>query len=145
MSERPKPFDFEAHPAPYETPIPRAPRIPSDLAPATRDTEPITGQPADMHDETDENTPPDGPFAIRQVLKKLEKFDAGFNEMRGHCRVTADCSLETLSAVQSLTGKLAALEKRVRAIELADRWVPRLAWLFTTIIAVIALLRTFKG
>jgi hypothetical protein len=81
-----------------------------------------------VHD-TDDDTPPDGPFAIRQVLKQLKKFNAGFEEMKGHCQSAASSALSTDQAVKQLKVEFQELKKehgdRLVRLELDRLWVPR--------------------
>lgn len=118
--------------------IPRSPRVPTDVG--KRDTEPVSAAPT-SHDEL---TPPDGPFGIRQVLKKLGEFDVRFQKMEALCQRAADCSMETRQLVSAMTGQINAINRRVTILEAADRWVPAAAWLITTVIALWALLRTYR-
>ncbi len=156
----PKPPFLDPNPPKYTTPVPRMlprdPRLPSDVNDLmrpdveARDTVPaITESGEDeVSDKFDEETPPDGPFAVRTMIKELRYFRAGFEEMKTHCRASAENSFATSEAVRALNLEMQEMKKehnaRIVRLELADRWVPRLAWLVTTAIAVIALLRTFK-
>ncbi len=114
--------------------IPRAGRMPSDVGelgdtdPESRDTE---------------LTPPDGPFAIRKVLKKLEKIENGFEEMRNLCRSSASNSMQMLATVQALAGQVDALKRRMDGYEVANRWMPRIVMAVTFAMAAVALARTY--
>lgn len=135
--------------------IPGPARIPSDIAEMrgfndSRDTEPTTDQPGDsatMRIDS-ESTPPDGPFAVRQVLKELRGFKEGFAEMRGHCRSAAENSFATAEAVRGLRLEMQELKKehnaRLVRLEIDRLWIPRLvatgALLVATVALVIALL-----
>ena len=156
----PRPPFLDPNPPQYKTPVPTLPHdplVPHDMGEMlqcdaeNRDTERVPSESGEneVSEKFDEETPPDGPFAVRALLKEMKEFKESFTkdfaEMKGHCQAAADNSLSTLATVQSLAKLYTALERRVTAIELADRWVPRLAWLITTVIALVALLRTFKN
>ena len=83
----------------------------------------------EVHVDTDDDTPPDGPFAIRQVLKQLKKFNDGFEEMKGHCRSAATSALSADQTVKQLRSELQELKKehgdRLVRLELDRLWVPR--------------------
>ena len=105
-------------------------------------------------------SPPPGPddTPIRHVLSPMDQlcldvsemrdqfkdFQRGFSEVKTHCRDAANNSIQMLSSVEKLTGKVESLDKRMTAIELSERWIPRLAWLVTFLIAVFALSRTYR-
>lgn len=129
--------------------LPRDPKVPAGFEAPNQDlrtTEPIMGQAEAARALLDEqeHTPPDGPLAIRAVFKQLQEFKGEFAEMKGHCRDAANSALQTLAAVQAVASRQEAFDRRLTALELADRWVPRFAWLVTTAIAVLALLRTYR-
>lgn len=163
MSKNPTPrVDLDPNPPSYRTPVPgsrlpRDPRLPSDvkelLRPDTeeRDTERATGQSGEhlvMHDADDDTTPPDGPLAMRAVLKQLKKFDNGFEEMKGHCRAASENSFATSEAVRNLHLAMQEMKKehnaRLVRLELDRLWIPRLvstaALLVATVAFVLALL-----
>jgi hypothetical protein len=92
----------------------------------------------------DDNTPPDGPFAIRQVLKKLESFDRRFDKMEEHCKSAADSSLEALETVRHLRIEVHELKRehdtRLTRLEVERMWIPRLVATAALIIATTALI-----
>jgi hypothetical protein len=93
--------------------------------------------------DTEELTPAARPFEIRveQRLEKLEnlarKHGAELEAIKKSSQDTAQHALDTHALVKDLVD-------RQRTLELETRWVPRLAWLVTTAIAVLALLRTYR-
>ena len=90
-----------------------------------------------------ENTPPDGPFAIRQVLKKLGEFDRHFDEMREHCKSAADNSLQAFEIVRHLRVEVQELKRehdaRLTRLEIERLWIPRLVATAALVIATAAL------
>jgi hypothetical protein len=158
VSKSPTPrVDLDPNPPSYRTPVPgsrlpRDPRLPSDvkepLRPDTeeRDTERATGQSGEhlvMHDaDDDDDTPPDGPLAMRAVLKQLRKFDKGFEEMKGHCRAASENSFATSEAVRHLRLEMQELKKehnaRLVRLELDRLWIPRLVSTAAILVATVA-------
>lgn len=113
----------------------------------TRDTDITELAPSgehEVHVETDDETPPDGPFAIRQVLAQLKKFEEGFARMGGHCETAANNSIATTEAVKALRAEFQELKKehgdRLVRLELDRLWVPRAV---STIALLISLATAF--
>lgn len=125
----------------------RAPADPFEGIPRLRSPSNL-GEVADRIDrelrdtDTEDLTPAARPFEIRveQRLKKLEelaeKHSRELESIRSSSRDAAQHALDTHDLVK-------AMAERQRAFELERKWVPRLAWLFTTAIALLALYRTY--
>jgi len=115
--------------------FPRDPKSPSEFERlrqerAARDTEP-TGLLGD-----DDNTPAQRPFEIR-VERELKELRGDVDAIKQTSREAAQHALDTYELVK-------AIDKRQRAFELERRWVPAVAWLVTTAIALMALIRTYR-
>jgi hypothetical protein len=133
--KRPKVVRQTVHPFASIPRIPRAPAVPSGVAPdieaRDRDTDIAELSPSGEHEvhDTDDETPPDGPFAVRQVLKQLKKFEDGFRRMEAHCEVAANSALATAQDVKHLRREFQELKKehgdRLVRLELDRLWVPR--------------------
>ena len=117
--------------------IPRAPRTPSGISGV--DTEPAPP----LTSEEAEQTPAESPFSMR-VMRRFDKLERAIEKVDGHSSIAANAALEAVAAVRLLTVELDQLKRRMTAYEVANQWVPRLAWVATTAIAVLALWRTYR-
>lgn len=129
----PKPLD--PNPPKYRTPlpsIPRAPRVPSDMADvlrpdiAVRDTDRI--EPAG---DDAEKTPAESPWTLKRLSGKMdralaaaEKAAASSEDARLAARDAANNSVEMMSRLDEFARELKALARRVTSLEVSRQWAP---------------------
>lgn len=122
--------------------FPRDPRSPSEFERlrqerASRDTEP-----SDLLGDED-NTPAARPFEIR-VERELKDLRSDVSVVQADVAAIKATSREAAQHAIEMHELVKRMDKRQQAFELEHKWVPRLAWLATTLIALWALLRTYR-
>lgn len=133
--------------APFDSAsIPKAPRVPSDIDELQRKdiAERDTDQ-SPMIDEADEKTPAvPAESTLDMVLRRLGEVEAVTQDSKKMQQRIYDLLLKIDSDNKRARRRHAALARRVTTLEVTRHWVPALAWLATTLIALIALFRTYR-
>lgn len=128
--------------------IPRGPRMPTGFGElphalgAPHDTDPAELQDAELGD--DDKTPSDPESPYEMIIRKLNKVERAVQDSNKGHRRCYQLLLDLNDKLDNEKAERKKLAREVRDLKLANRWVPRLAWLVTTAIAVLALLRTYR-
>ncbi len=125
--------------------FPRDPRTPLNVSEierlrlerAGRDTEP-----SELFGDEDK-TPAARPFEIR-VERELKDLRSDVSALQADVSAIKQSSRETAQHTVDMYELVKAINRRQLAFELERRWVPAVAYLVTTAIALLALIRTYR-
>ena|GEM_PF-2127280 len=142
---KPEPID---HLAAVARLFPRDPKTPPTVNEyerqrAERDTDRIE------HFDTADQTPAQRPFEIRveqrldDVEKRLGQLEESDKKKIADLAIIKKSSQDMAQLTLETHELVKAIAKSQRDLEFERKWVPAAAWLVTTVIAVVALLRTF--